>query len=1283
MTGERQIERPVPLAQRFELRAKLGEGGMGVVYRAWDNVLQKEVALKRVRDVDGARARRLKSEYRARSAIQHPNLVQLYELVIETGDSFLTMELVDGTDLASWVRGGGSAGTSEERSVTAETVREGREGREASGSEMRGPRGSGGSSGSGRSGGKSGRGGGEPIDTAGIARLRAAVVDLCAGLFVLHAAGVVHHDVTPSNVRVTPEGRVVLLDFGLAERAVGSPGGSQRTVAGTPRYMSPEQIRAEVTTPASDMFAVGCILYELLQGRSAFGGSLREIQVNKAAGEEPSALPRGGPDADLADLAIALLAREPAARPDARAVIRRLGGDARPLATTFGVGADGDFIGREQEIASLRTSLRQVSEEKRPRAVVVVGPSGIGKTTLVKRFLAEITRESQLAQLALLALSSRCHPQETIPFKALDAVMEGLATHAATRVELGAISGARAHALVRLFPALQAIPALANHPPPEVQPDNAELRALGFRALRDLLAYLAGQGPIAIWIDDAQWDDADSVALLDAVLSGADAPPILLVVGLRTGNLESGIVRRLVDARPMVPTCRLEVGPLGEGEVARLAALFLAGGDEEGHIPRVVGESGGNPFVARELARYLASAPAESGRLDVQGLVATRLESLPSHERALLAVVSIAVRPLTVPCALAAAGLGAEGQTSVLALRDAFLLLLESSPAGDTVAAYHDKIAEGTRSLLSKGDRAEAHRAIARSLERYEPADVDALCVHWEGGGDTPRAAACAYAAAGRSNATLAFGRAAELYEKALTLGFDGAPRALLLEHIATAHANVGRAAVAASRYLDASRALGDGVSNARVRTLKRLAAEQYIKGGYVQHGWEVMRTVLAEAGITPPASSRRATIDALGRRLRFLARRIDVGAIGQRQVPPSERARLEILWTASTSMSMVNVTLSDAFRTMHLERILDVGDASSIARALAYEVALEAHIGGPFFDWHAARLIEHARTLVDRTGDPYDRAWLGLGVANQAYCAGRFADAVDACRASERVLREECSGVAWELMTVAAFHLTSLAMLGDLRGLRAAAERLACDAEARGDLFGIAEAYGGECLLAWWQAGLVGKAIARAREASAAQGGDADRWPAKNYRRGQLTELMATVHERLLAGDPWPALKMIHEEWEDLKSAMLPSLQFYRSWLRHGRARVAIAAAGQLGENDRRGGWTRQRLLADARVMQREIAEDGRPFGAPWSALVEGALACASGERSHAIASVERAVAGFGSAGMALYREAARYRLGELTGSREQLAEASGWMQGEGISDLRALVGALAPGYP
>ncbi|MGH2901082.1 MAG: serine/threonine-protein kinase, partial [Solirubrobacteraceae bacterium] len=198
----------------------IGQGGAGVIYRAVDRDLQQEVALKVLRTPGGRAVGKLKSEFRARADLHHPNLLQLFDLIVTEEHAFFTMELVDAVDFLDWIWRG------------------------------------------------------TPATPAGVAdddaqrRLARAMRDVVSGLAALHSAGLVHFDVKPGNILVDHTGRVRLADFGLSTEFRTDAGASVRDAegAGTPYYMAPERHRGGIITPASDLYSVGATLLEALTG---------------------------------------------------------------------------------------------------------------------------------------------------------------------------------------------------------------------------------------------------------------------------------------------------------------------------------------------------------------------------------------------------------------------------------------------------------------------------------------------------------------------------------------------------------------------------------------------------------------------------------------------------------------------------------------------------------------------------------------------------------------------------------------------------------------------------------------------------------------------------------------------------------------------------------------------------------------------------------------------------------------------------------------------------------
>jgi eukaryotic-like serine/threonine-protein kinase len=258
---------------RYRVSRQLGQGGMGVVYAAHDDRLDRTVAIKRIREApdDAGHRERLLREARAAASLNHPNVCHIYELAEEAGELYLVMELLTGEPLSERI--------ARQAIPLAEALQ--------------------------------------------------ITLGILAALEALHARGMVHRDLKPSNVFLTPHG-VKLLDFGLARPLVEqlksdvtltAPG----TILGTPRYMPPEQWEGEAFVPASDLFAVGAILFEMLAGKPAFPGETI-IEVYRAvAMAQPPAL-TGGSEVVAADRIIQLaLAKRPGDRyPDAAAMAREV-----------------------------------------------------------------------------------------------------------------------------------------------------------------------------------------------------------------------------------------------------------------------------------------------------------------------------------------------------------------------------------------------------------------------------------------------------------------------------------------------------------------------------------------------------------------------------------------------------------------------------------------------------------------------------------------------------------------------------------------------------------------------------------------------------------------------------------------------------------------------------------------------------------------------------------------------------------------------------------------------
>ena len=238
-------------------------------------------------------------------------------------------------------------------------------------------------------------------------RVRHVIGGVADVLAVMHANGVMHRDIKPSNILVDSDERVVVLDLGLA-RNQRSPLWFDSGIAGTTMYRAPEQNKQDaVFGPAADMYALGVLLHELATGH---------VPATEPAGAD-SALPP-----ELDEVCRELLDVDPAARPDAATLARRW--CTRP---TTELSRSPLFVGRDAEVARLH-----IARDRGARAIFVHGSAGIGKTSLVEHWLDECTTRGAIV------LRGRCYEREKLPYKAVDGVMDALASTIAERPHLAA-----------------------------------------------------------------------------------------------------------------------------------------------------------------------------------------------------------------------------------------------------------------------------------------------------------------------------------------------------------------------------------------------------------------------------------------------------------------------------------------------------------------------------------------------------------------------------------------------------------------------------------------------------------------------------------------------------------------------------------------------------------------------------------------------------------------------------------------------------------------------------
>jgi tetratricopeptide (TPR) repeat protein len=1202
--------------ERFTIIRRLGAGGMGVVYEAHDRVRNEIVALKTLRRASAADMYRLKQEFRALADLAHPNVVCLYELFVAPDTCFFTMERVNGVNVLEYVRG-------EPAGMAAAAT--------------------------------------GPADAD---RVRHVLRQIVAALLDLHGKGKLHRDIKPSNVMVTAEGRVVILDFGLISD-IRSQFESDDRVAGTPAYLAPEQHRGEASSEASDWYSLGVTLYEALTGRLPFTGSPHVLRARK--NETEAAAPAQVEPAVPADLngicvgflrrdprhrlagheALALLATSPVSPRDPPRAVRR---QARP-----------PFVGRRRELGLLHDAFAD-ARSGRTAALYIHGPSGIGKTALVQRFLDEVAADHG----EVVVLRGRCYEHESVPYKALDGVIDSLSQY------LGSLPRARAETLVprdvrplsRLFPVMLQVDAIASastHGPES--PDLLALRRRAFAALRDLLARLAGDRPLIVYIDDLQWADADSAQLL---LKPPQAPPLLMLASFRAEEIAAQpFLQTLLDRARAGESAALPLEPMDELEACTLIASCVPAKPlSQAETLELARDAGGNPFLLEQLADHVAASETWPHRpATFAEMLDMRVCALSDDARLFLEILAVCGRPMAPRLVCEAAGIDGDERPLVARLRSD--RLLRSSGSAQRVEMYHDRIRETLASRVSPEDERRIHSLMARTLLARQEVDPETLYVHYRGAGQYEPASAQAALAAKKAHEALAFDRAAMFYRSALELAPDSPIRFEWKEQLADALAHGGRPAEAADIYLEAAL----GADATRRIELQRRAAEQLLIGGHIDRGLETIRKVLAETGARLPSSRRRALVSLMLRRAQLRWRGMGFAARGVDQIPAQDLLRIDAYWSVTTGLLLVDPFRAAEFHTRHLLLALDAGDPYRIVRGLSTEAGLSAVSASPSRRRTAA-LIERARTMAEGVGHPFAIASATLAEGTAACLQGQWRKAAGLCDRALGMLRDRCVGVTWELNCAQNFLLAALMYQGRLQEVSRRHPLLLADAREHGNLY-IETELGARMTYVWLAADDPDEGQRQADDIM-------ERWSHQAFDRQRYSYLLARIQIELYRDRAEPAWQLIADNWAAVEESRLLRVQFFRIEASYARARCALLMAAH--------GRDPRRFLSLARREVRRLERAHMPWSAPLALLVSAAVTYLEGNSNLAEDLLARAAAGFDLADMHLHAAAARRRLGALLGGERGRAltrQADDWMAGEDIRNAARFTRLIAPGMP
>jgi predicted ATPase len=726
-------------AGRYRVTRPLGEGGQKNVLLARDMRLDRDVVISLLKP--GAEAamnrERLVREARALGRLgDHPNIVTVFDIGDEQGCPYLVSQYVQGGPLADLLNA--SAG-----------------------------------------------------GLLPLAQAMKIALEVCRALSYAHQFGIVHRDVKPSNIWLTQEGTVKLGDFGLALRLDSSQVSMQGMLVGTVAYISPEQAEGQPAAPASDLYALGVVLYEMLTGRCPFLSDNLVGVVWQHVNTAPVAPSWHNPEipAQVEELVLHLLAKQPAERPASAAKVaetlaaiagsqpamqQRVVTPARSILRM----ASGIFVGRDAELNQLRAAAHEALECK-GGVVMIVGEPGSGKTHTAE----QLTTYARLHGFQVLA--GRCYEGEGAPpFWPWVQMIRSYAQNCESAA-LSTNMSSGASAIAEIVPELRGrLGGLETLPP--LEPAQARFRL--FESVTTFLKNASQAKPLLLILDDLHWADAPSLLLLVFLARELGSARILLAGTYRdiVMSRHHPLSQTLGDLARQGLAHKIPLGGLTEDDVARFIEISTGIAPSQKLLRLVYAQTEGNPFFVSETVKLLLSEGRLRGESDasfsgglmpegVREVIRRRLNQLSDDCNKALSAASVLGRDFSTNVLQRVCDLPGDRLLEALDEAAAARVITQSSQTAGRCSFSHALILEVLYGELGANLRVRLHSRAGAAMEEAFGFQLDEyaaeLARHYlqaAPGGDVKKAIAYAVRAAQQATSRLAYEESVGHYERAL-----------------------------------------------------------------------------------------------------------------------------------------------------------------------------------------------------------------------------------------------------------------------------------------------------------------------------------------------------------------------------------------------------------------------------------------------------------------------------------------------------------------------------------